>query len=86
MEASSITGVTVECPDGVLRRAHVPCSRCGSYEWLWYADGSRKVECHGCGRLIGFDLADKRTGRRAPTTAGVGIQGSEVREERENEK
>ena len=56
--------VLIETREGYVRPAHVPCSRCGSYEWLWYSDGSRKVECHGCRRFVGFDFSDRRTGRQ----------------------
>lgn len=65
MEASSITAVAIECPDGVVRRAHLPCSRCDSREWLYYADGSHRVECHGCQRFIGYDLSKQRAARKA---------------------
>lgn len=70
MEASSITGVSIECVDGIVRRASLPCGACGSREWLYYADGTRKVECRGCKRFVGYDLSCKRTGKQGPTIQG----------------
>lgn len=61
--------VLIETRAGLVRRVHLPCSDCESYEWLYWTDGSRRVECHGCGRFMGFDL--KGTGNREQGTANT---------------